>query len=90
MATADKTKQKLVESMRKSKSGAARKPAAKPAASKPASGSRATPAKKTSTRRAPARKAAQPKRPLAAAAMTAVTWQASMDPYQSDGRIWPD
>ena len=81
MATADKTRQKLVESMRKSKSGAA---------SKPAAGSGARPAKKTSARRAPAKKAAQPRRPRAAAAMTAVTWQASTDPYQSDGRIWPD
>jgi len=87
MVTADKARQKLVDSMRKSKSGAA----GKPAASKPATGSRATPAKKTPARRAPARKAAQPRRPpAAAAAMTAVTWQSSTDPYQSDGRIWPD
>jgi phage protein D len=92
MTTADKTRQKLVDSMRKSKSGATGKPAAsKPAASKAATGSRATPAKKTPARRAPARKAAQPQRPpAAAAAMTAVTWQSSTDPYQSDGRIWPD
>jgi hypothetical protein len=81
MATADKTRQKLVDSMRKSKTGAA---------SKPAGGGRAATARKAPARRAPARKAAQPQRPSAAAAMKAVTWQASTDPYQSDGRIWPD
>lgn len=86
MATADKTRDKLVESMRKSKTGAARKPAA----GKPATTRRPAAAKKTTARRAPARKAAQPKRPSAAAAMMAVTWQTSDDPYQSDGRIWPD
>jgi hypothetical protein len=91
MATADKTRQKLVDSMRKSKTGAARKPAtSKPATSKPAAGSRAATAKKAPARRAPAKPAARQQRQSTAAAMTAVTWQASDDPYQSDGRIWPD
>jgi len=86
MATEDKARQKLVETMRKSKSGAA---------SKPSTGSRATPARKTTARRAPAarppaRPAARVQRPATAAAMLAVTWQTSDDPYQSDGRIWPD
>lgn len=81
MATADKTRQKLVDSMRKSKTGAA---------SKPAGGSRAATARKAPARRAPAKPAARQQRQSTAAAMTAVTWQASDDPYQSDGRIWPD
>ena len=81
MATADKTRQKLVDSMRKSKTGAA---------SKPAGGSRAATARKAPARRAPAKPAARQQRQFTAAAMTAVTWQASDDPYQSDGRIWPD
>ena len=81
MATADKTRQKLVDSMRKSKTGAA---------SKPAAGSRASTAKKAPARRAPAKPATRRQRPSTAALMVAVTWQASDDPYQSDGRIWPD
>ncbi len=81
MATADKTRQKLVDSMRKSKTGAA---------SKPAGGSRAATARKAPARRAPAKPAALQQRQSTAAAMTAITWQASDDPYQSDGRIWPD
>ena len=89
MTTADKTKQRLVESMRKSKSSAARKPST---GTRTAASKKAAPAKKTTPRRAPAkaaRPAAQPG-PLSAAVMTAVTWQVSTDPYQSHGRIWPD
>ncbi|MGB5260402.1 MAG: hypothetical protein WBO34_07765 [Gammaproteobacteria bacterium] len=82
MATADKTRQKLVDSMRKSKTGAA---------SEPAGGSRAPTAMKTPARRAPAKKpAARRQRPPTGAAMRAVTRQTSDNPYQSDGRIWPD
>jgi len=81
MSTADKTKQKLLDSMRKSKSGAARKPAA---------GTRAKTTKKATTRRAPAKKAAAKRPARATASMPAVTCQASDDPYQSHGRIWPD
>jgi hypothetical protein len=81
MATADKTKQQLLDSMRKSKTGAA---------SKPAGGSRAATAKKAPARRAPARPATRPQQPSTADAMKAVTWHASDDPYQSNGRIWPD
>jgi hypothetical protein len=82
MTTADKTKQKLLDSMRKSKSGTARKPAA---------GTRAKTTQKTTARRAPAKKAAAPKRPAPAeTSMPAVTRQVSDDPYQSHGRIWPD
>jgi hypothetical protein len=97
MATADKTRQQLLDSMRKSKSGAAGKPAAskpaadKPAASKPAaSGTRATAAKRTSPRRAAAKPATQKHPPSAVADIPAVTQQISNDPYHSSGRIWPD
>lgn len=80
MTTADKTKQKLLDSMRKSKTGAARKPAA------------ATPA--SATRKSPARRAAKPaapKRPAAAGtSIPSITRQVSSDPFQSNGRIWPD
>ena len=89
MTTADKTKQRLVASMRKSKSSAARKPSATASA---AATKKAAPAKTATSRRAPARTAqptAQPG-PVTAAIMKAVTWQISTDPYQSDGRIWPD
>jgi hypothetical protein len=83
MTTADKTKQKLVDSMRKSKSGAASKPSAGTA--------RATTTRKTSARRTPAKPAAQRRRASTTAAlMLAVTRQVSDDSYQSDGRIWPD
>ena len=90
MTTADKTKQRLVESMRKSKTGAAKKPSATTRATAP---KKAAPAKKATPRRTSARQPAKPvahSRPLSAAAMVAVTWQISTDPYQSDGRIWPD
>lgn len=82
MTTADKTKQKLLDSMRKSKSGAARKPAA---------GTRAKTTQKATARRAPAKKADAPKRPAPAeTVMPATTRQTSADPYQSRGRVWPD
>jgi len=83
MTTADKTKQKLLDSMRKSKSGAARKPAA--------ADTRAMTTQKATARRAPAKKAAAPKRPAPAeTVMPAITRQTSEDPYQSQGRVWPD
>ena len=86
MTTADKTRQRLVESMRKSKSGAARKPST---TTRAAATKKAAPAKKATPRRAPAKPAA-PARQLSMAVMTAVTQQISTDPYQSHGRIWPD
>jgi hypothetical protein len=82
MATTDRTRDKLLASMRKSKAGAG---------SKSSSTASATPAKKTATRRKTANPAVGNKPPaLAAAAMGAETRQASSDPYQSTGRIWPD
>jgi len=80
MSTADKTKQQLLDSMRKSKSGAARKPAA---------ATRAKTTRKPPTRRAA--KPAAPKRPAAAGtSMPSITRQVSSDPFQGSGRIWPD
>ena len=90
MSTADRTKQRLVDSMRKSKTSAAKKPSATTRTTAP---KKAAPAKKATPRRAPARQPAKPlaqSHPVSAAAMVAVTWQISTDPYQSDGRIWPD
>jgi hypothetical protein len=81
MTTADKTKEKLLDSMRRSKSDTARKQSA---------GTSATATKKTSARRAPAKAAAQKQHAPEAAVMMAVTQQTSNDPYQSSGRIWPD
>ena len=85
MSTADRTKQRLVDSMRKSKTSAAKKPSATTRTTAP---KKAAPAKKATPRR-PAKTLAQ-SHPVSAAAMVAVTWQISTDPYQSDGRIWPD
>ncbi len=83
MTNADKTKEKLLDSMRRSKSGAARKQSA---------GTSTTTTKKTSARRAPAKAkaTAQKQRAPEATVMMAVTQQTSNDPYQSSGRIWPD
>ena len=82
MATTDKTRDKLLASMRKSKTGAGSKPAT--ASTSPAS-------KKTTTRRQAAKPAAGNKKAaLAVATMDAETRQVSTDPYQSSGRVWPD
>ncbi|MGB5473492.1 MAG: hypothetical protein WBQ78_08445 [Gammaproteobacteria bacterium] len=81
MTTADKAKEKLLDSMRKSKLGAG---------GKPSEGTRARATKKTTARRAPAKPATQTKRVPEAAVMKAATQLISNDPYQSHGRIWPD
>ena len=85
MATTDETRDKLRASMRKSKTGAG---------SRPAAASRTATRKKAAASRAPARQAkpasSNKAAALAAATMPAVTQQASDDPYQSSGRIWPD
>jgi hypothetical protein len=78
MATTDKTRDKLLASMRKSKTGAG---------SKPPTASTSTASKKTTTRRQATRPAVSNK---AAATMGAVTLQVSTDAYQSSGRVWPD
>ncbi|MCB1864205.1 MAG: hypothetical protein KDG50_02155 [Chromatiales bacterium] len=82
MTTTDKTGDKLVASIRRTKANAAKPTdaAAKPAASAAASG----PAKRAPRRRTSAGNGD------AASAIAAVTQQASTDPFQSRGRIWPD
>lgn len=74
MTTADKTGDKLVQSIRKTKAGAAA------TASKP---SAPTTRKKAQTRKASTKAAAKPpvKRKTASAAT---------DPYQAGQRVWPD
>ncbi|HSG11461.1 MAG TPA: hypothetical protein VLB10_06920 [Gammaproteobacteria bacterium] len=82
MATTDKTRDKLLASMRKSKTGAG---------SKPAAASTSAASKKTTTHRQAAQPASGNKAAaLAAATMGAETRQVSTDAYQSSGRVWPD
>jgi hypothetical protein len=85
MNNADKARQKLVDSMRKSKAGSSqpsKAPAPKAAASRTAAPKKAAP-KKTVKKSA----AKQPKsRPATAAAKP----RAVNDSYQSSGRVWPD
>lgn len=94
MATTDKTRDKLLASMRKSKTGAGSKQAATSkaaASSKPATASRPAASKKTTARRQAAGSASGNKAAaLAAATMDAETRQVSSDAYQSSGRVWPD
>lgn len=95
MATADDAKQRLMAGMRKSKTGAATK---KAATTKKASAS--TTRKKAATRKPAARQAApsggkatpasRSPGAIRPAGLDAVTQHASGDPYQSNGRIWPD
>lgn len=86
MTTKDTTGDKLVSSIRRTKSAsvakpqAAATPASKPAAPKPT-------ARKTTARRAAAAKSA-PAKP--AAAKTAARASKTGGAYQSSGRVWPD
>ena len=87
MSNADKTREMLVNSMVKTKSGSEAKPAAKAsagAASKPAAttAKKKTAKKKAVTRRTPAKARVHAK--LSGRA------QPAADPFQSKGRIWPD
>ena len=93
MSNTDKTRQKLVNSMRKSKDAAAGKPAPRKGSAKTgssvAAGTQAKPRKTASTATATASTAdrgavAKP------AAATGRPRQAVADPYQSSGRVWPD
>ena len=82
MVTTDKTRDRLLASMRKSKTGAG---------SKPATASTSSTRKKTTTRRQTTKPAAGNKAAaLATATMDAETRQVSSDPFQSSGRVWPD
>ena len=91
MSNADKARQKLVESMRKSKAGSSQPsnaPAPKAAAvSKPGAPKKAAPKKAAPKKAAKKPATKQPKaRPAAAAAKPKTV----SEPYQSSGRIWPD
>ena len=83
MSTTDKTRDKLLASMRKSKAGAGSKQAT---ASRPAARKKTTTPRRTTAQPASGNKAAA----LAAATMDAETRQPSTDAYQSSGRVWPD
>lgn len=98
MATADDAKKRLMAGMRKSKSGATKKKAAAGAGTTAGSTRKTSASRKTTPRRAPAAASGTGKATPAgrspgairAAAIAAVTLQTSSDPYQSNGRIWPD
>jgi hypothetical protein len=86
--TSDKTKEKLLSTMRQTKTGAgaADTSAAKApkAAKKPVTRKKSVKRKKSSTKSAAKTKA------VVKASVKASTAQASADPYQAGGRIWPD
>jgi len=93
MSSSDKTMNKLLDSMRMSKKGAAENQApqdsAAPAAGQPAA------SKKTATKKvAPKKKAAAKKAPAAKAggSYSSDEGRATVptDAYQSPGRVWPD
>ncbi len=80
MSDNDKTRQKLVDSMRRTKVSATKKAAPKASVeTKKAPATKPTPAaKKAPVKKAPAKAAAK------------VTSKVAVDPYQSVRRIWPD
>ena len=87
MTNADKARQTLVDSMRKSKAGSSqpsKAPASKAAAAKPAAPKKAAP-KKVVKKRVPAQPKVSRSTPAAATKPKMAT-----DPYQSSRRIWPD
>jgi uncharacterized protein (DUF4415 family) len=84
MSDSDKTRQKLVDTIRRTREGAAEKPAeVAPPAEKTAAVKKASVARK---RRAGN---AQPER-RAAEQVQAGTAKSTVDAYQSGGRVWPD
>ena len=82
MSSNDKTRQKLVDTMRRTKVSATKKAAPK---AKVAAEAKQEPTKKPApaAKRAPAKKAPQK-------ATAKVASPATADPYQSGHRIWPD
>ena len=94
MSTTDKTKSKLLDSMRMSKGGVSETPAQETtsASDKPTTAKKATPKKaapkKTATKK-PAKKAPARTKTTAADKFTSSVTLAS-DTFQSKGRIWPD
>jgi hypothetical protein len=91
MSNTDKTRQKLVNSMRRSKEAAATGPVPKTAAAKTAS-TRQKRAKTKGPTATAARKKSIPDRGATAKTRVAAVGsrRVSADPYQSAGRVWPD
>lgn len=95
MSSSDKTMNKLLDSMRMSKQGAAGSKAAGAGAA-PATGGQSATAKKTASKKAAPRKKAPVKKPPAARAgggrYSSEEGRATVptDSYQSPGRVWPD
>jgi hypothetical protein len=94
MSSSDKTGQKLVDSMRKSRSTAGESPSP---ADKPVSGGRKAPAPKAKApapkTKAPAPKAKAPRAKVAKprpARGARTSGQGDADPYQAAPRVWPD
>jgi DNA-binding protein HU-beta len=87
MSSADKTREALMNTMVKTKTGAktdespANKAAA-PITAKPAANKKATTRKKAVAKKAPVKKAATRK--------SATKSAPQADPFQSKGRVWPD
>ena len=91
MSNTDKTRQKLVNSMRRSKETAAQGPVPKTAAAKTASTRQKLVQTKRPTATAAKKKSIQDRGATAKPKVAAVgSRRVSADPYQSAGRVWPD
>ena len=91
MTDTDKTRQKLVNSMRKSKDTAGKKPVPKTNTTKASSPAKASPKKKKTAAAMASTKS--PQRSGAAAknvAATAGSARVASDSYQGSRRVWPD
>lgn len=88
MSTSDKTRTKLMDSMRKTKESANAQSTEPAAQSEPKPAAKAAPksAAKTTTKSAPAKKTATQKEP----GNFSNRVSGETDGYQSGGRIWPD
>ena len=80
MASSDKTREKLLSSMRKTKDGSGKKEAS----------ATTEPAKKETAKPAAANKPAKSAQKKPAPAAKAKASSASSDPFQSSRRVWPD
>ena len=90
MTNSDKTRQKLVNSMRKSKDAAAKKPAQKADAAMATPAPRKYSKKSKSAAAAPAPAAARSRSPSRPQSALAAVRPGSGDPYQYGRRVWPD
>mgnify|MGYP001825627225 FL=1 len=91
MSNTDKTRQKLVNSMRRSKETAAQGPVPKTATAKTASTRQKHAKTKRPTATAAKKKSIQDRGATAKTMVAAVgSRRVSADPYQSAGRVWPD